>query len=44
MSRLQEKYQNELAGEIQKKLGLKNAMQVPREQIASTICSIKWRR
>jgi len=29
MSRLQEKYQNELAGEIQKKLGLKNPMQVP---------------
>ncbi|MGI9235213.1 MAG: 50S ribosomal protein L5 [Woeseiaceae bacterium] len=30
MSRLQEKYQSELAGEIQKKLGLKNPMQVPR--------------
>jgi large subunit ribosomal protein L5 len=30
MSRLQEKYQNELAGEIQKKLGLKNTMEVPR--------------
>ena len=30
MSRLQEKYQNELAGKIQQKLGLKNAMQVPR--------------
>jgi large subunit ribosomal protein L5 len=30
MSRLQEKYQSELAGEIQKKLGLKNSMQVPR--------------
>ena len=30
MSRLQEKYQNELAGEIQKKLGLKNPMEVPR--------------
>ncbi len=30
MSRLQEKYQSELAGEIQKKLGLKNAMEVPR--------------
>jgi large subunit ribosomal protein L5 len=30
MSRLQEKYRNELAGEIQKKLGLKNSMQVPR--------------
>jgi len=30
MSRLQEKYQNELAGEIQQKLGLKNRMQVPR--------------
>ena len=30
MSRLQEKYQNELAGEIQNKLGLKNAMEVPR--------------
>jgi hypothetical protein len=29
MSRLQEKYQNELAGEIQKKLGLKNPMEVP---------------
>lgn len=30
MSRLQEKYQNELAGKIQKKLGLKNTMEVPR--------------
>ncbi|MGI9234221.1 MAG: 50S ribosomal protein L5 [Woeseiaceae bacterium] len=30
MSRLQEKFQSELAGEIQKKLGLKNPMQVPR--------------
>ena len=30
MSRLQEKYQNELAGEIQKKLGLNNPMEVPR--------------
>ncbi len=30
MSRLQEKYQKELAGEIQKKLGLKNSMEVPR--------------
>jgi large subunit ribosomal protein L5 len=30
MSRLQEKYQNELAGEIQKKLDLKNPMEVPR--------------
>ncbi|MDH3273726.1 MAG: 50S ribosomal protein L5 [Gammaproteobacteria bacterium] len=30
MSRLQEKYQNELAGEIQQKLGLKNTMEVPR--------------
>ena len=30
MSRLQEKYQNELAGEIQKKLGLSNLMEVPR--------------
>jgi large subunit ribosomal protein L5 len=30
MSRLQEKYQKELAGEIQKKLGLDNPMQVPR--------------
>ncbi|MGI9248876.1 MAG: 50S ribosomal protein L5 [Woeseiaceae bacterium] len=30
MSRLQEKYQNELAGEIQKKLGLKNSMEVPK--------------
>ena len=29
MSRLQEKYQNELAGEIQKKLGLSNLMEVP---------------
>ena len=30
MSRLQEKYQNELAGEIQKKLGLTNPMEVPK--------------
>ena len=30
MARLQEKFQAELAGEIQKKLGLKNVMQVPR--------------
>ena len=30
MSRLQEKYQKELAGEIQKKLGLENSMEVPR--------------
>ena len=30
MSRLQEKFQNELAGNIQQKLGLKNPMQVPR--------------
>ncbi|MGI9271029.1 MAG: 50S ribosomal protein L5 [Woeseiaceae bacterium] len=30
MSRLQEKYQNELAGQIQEKLGLKNKMEVPR--------------
>ena len=30
MSRLQEKYQNELAGEIQKKLGLKNPMEIPK--------------
>ena len=30
MSRLQEIYQNELAGEIQKKLGLENPMEVPR--------------
>ncbi len=30
MSRLQEKYQNDLAGEIQQKLGLKNKMEVPR--------------
>jgi large subunit ribosomal protein L5 len=30
MSRLQEKYQNELMGEIQKTLGLKNVMEVPR--------------
>ena len=30
MSRLQEKYQNELAGEIQKRLGLKNPMEVPK--------------
>ena len=29
MARLHEKYQNELAGEIQKKLGLENPMQVP---------------
>ena len=29
MSRLQEKYHSELAGEIQKKLGLKNPMEVP---------------
>ena len=30
MSRLQEKYQKELAGQIQKKLGLKNPMEVPK--------------
>jgi large subunit ribosomal protein L5 len=30
MSRLQEKYKTELAGEIQKKLGMKNSQQVPR--------------
>ena len=30
MSRLQEKYQNELMGELQQKLGLKNPMEVPR--------------
>jgi large subunit ribosomal protein L5 len=30
MARLHEKYQNELAGEIQKKLGLENPMQVPK--------------
>ncbi len=30
MSRLQEKYQSELAGQIQKKLGLKNPMEVPK--------------
>ena len=30
MARLQEKYQSELAGEIQKKLGLKNPMEVPK--------------
>jgi large subunit ribosomal protein L5 len=30
MSRLQEKYQKELAGEIQTKLGLKNPMEVPK--------------
>jgi large subunit ribosomal protein L5 len=30
MARLQEKYQNDLAGEIQQKLGLKNTMEVPR--------------
>ncbi len=30
MSRLQEKYQNDLTGEIQQKLGLKNTMEVPR--------------
>ena len=30
MSRLQEKFQNELMGEIQQKLGLKNVMEVPR--------------
>ncbi len=30
MARLQEKYQNELIGEIQQKLGMKNRMEVPR--------------
>ena len=30
MSRLQEKYRNELAGELQKTLGLKNPMEVPK--------------
>ena len=30
MSRLQEKYQNELVGQLQQELGLKNPMQVPR--------------
>lgn len=30
MSRLQEKFENELMGELQKKLGLKNPMEVPR--------------
>ena len=30
MSRLQEKYQNELAGEIQQKLGLKNVSEIPK--------------
>ena len=30
MARLQEKYQSELLGQIQEKLGLKNAMEVPR--------------
>jgi large subunit ribosomal protein L5 len=30
MSRLHDKYQNELTGQIQKKLGLKNIMEVPR--------------
>ena len=30
MARLQEKYQNDLVGEIQQKLGLKNIMEVPR--------------
>ncbi|MDH3532148.1 MAG: 50S ribosomal protein L5 [Gammaproteobacteria bacterium] len=30
MARLQEKFHNELMGEIQKKLGLKNPMEVPR--------------
>ena len=29
MARLKEKFQSELAGEIQKKLGLKNRMEVP---------------
>ena len=32
MSRLQEKFQSELMGEIQQKLGLKNIMEVPRLQ------------
>ena len=30
MSRLQEQYKNELAGEIQKKLGLENVSEVPK--------------
>jgi len=30
MSRLQEKYRNEIRGELQQKLGLKNPMEVPR--------------
>lgn len=30
MARLYEQYQNELAGQIQKKLGLKNRMQIPK--------------
>ena len=30
MSRLQEQYKNELAGEIQKRLGLKNSQEVPK--------------
>ena len=30
MSRLQEKYQNEIAGQLQKALGLENPMQVPK--------------
>ena len=30
MSRLQEKYQTELKGQIQQKLGLKNPMEVPK--------------
>lgn len=30
MARLQEKYQNELIGQIQQKLGMKNRMEVPR--------------
>jgi large subunit ribosomal protein L5 len=30
MARLQEKFQNELIGQIQQKLGMKNAMEVPR--------------
>ncbi len=30
MARLQEKFQNELIGEIQQKLGMKNSMEVPR--------------
>ena len=30
MARLHEKFQNELAGEIQKKLGLENPMQIPK--------------